>query len=85
MEVFEFVKETILELSDIGESDLTPQLKLVDLGLDSLDYVQIQVAVKKKYGVQIRPEVYVSGKVQTLGDFCEYIESSRIVEADTAN
>jgi acyl carrier protein len=85
MEVFEYVKETILELSDIAESHLTPQLKLTELGLDSLDYVEIQVAVKKKFGVQIRPEVYTSGTVQTLGDFCEHIESSRMVEADTAN
>ncbi len=74
MNIYEFLKSIILEINDIDEADLTPSLKVDELALDSLDYVEIQVSVKKKYGVQINPEVFSSGKVQTVGDLCMYIE-----------
>ncbi len=81
MEIFEFLKSTILELSDIQEEDIVPQISLEDLALDSLDYVEIQVGIKKKYGVQISPQVLASGKVKTLEDFCNYIASCQMQPA----
>lgn len=77
MEIYEFLKSTILELNDVDEERITPSLMVKDLALDSLDYVQIQVSIKKKYGVQVSPEVFASGKVQTVGDLCSYIESNQ--------
>jgi len=77
LDIYEFLKSTILELNDVDEERFTPALRVDDLALDSLDYVQIQVSVKKKYGVQIDPGVFTSGNVQTVDDLCRYIQSSR--------
>jgi len=74
MNVQEFLFETILELKDIDEADLNPDLTLEELDLASLDYVEIQVLVKKKYGVEVKPDLLISGKLRTIGDFAAYIE-----------
>ncbi|MDR3251465.1 MAG: phosphopantetheine-binding protein [Tannerella sp.] len=44
-----------------------------DLGLDSLDFVDIVVIVEKEFGFKIKTED-MSG-VKTLNDFYDYIES----------
>lgn len=44
-----------------------------DLGIDSLDYVDIVVIVDKIFGFKIKPEEMTD--VKTLGQFCDYIES----------
>jgi acyl carrier protein len=72
--VQDFLFETILELKDIDEAELTADLTLEELALASLDYVEIQVLVKKTYGVEVKPDLLISGKLRTIGDFAAYIE-----------
>jgi acyl carrier protein len=43
-----------------------------DLGIDSLDFVDIVVIVEKKFGFKIKAEEM--GGVTTLGGFYDYIE-----------
>jgi acyl carrier protein len=74
MSAKKFLFETILELKDIDEADLTEELTLEELALASLDYVEIQVLVKKKYGVEVKPDRLISGELRTVGDFAAYIE-----------
>jgi acyl carrier protein len=77
MEVFEFLKETILNLTDLDESSVTPAMALEEIQLDSLDYVEIQVSVKKSFGVALDPEVFSAGRVKTIADLCSYIAGFR--------
>ena len=73
-EIEEKVKGFMVEDLEIDEDLLTPEAHLKDdLGIDSLDYVDIVVIVDKIFGFKIRPEE-MSG-VKTLGQFCDYIES----------
>ena len=44
-----------------------------DLGIDSLDFVDIVVIVEKNFGFKIKPEEMQG--VTTLTQFCDYIES----------
>ena len=44
-----------------------------DLGIDSLDFVDIVVIVEKNFGFKIKPEEM--GGVKTLSQFYDYIES----------
>lgn len=81
MSAKEFLFETILELKDIDEADLTEGLTLEELALASLDYVEIQVLVKKKYGVEVKPNLLISGKLRTVGDFAAYIEEQVLANA----
>ena len=44
-----------------------------DMGIDSLDFVDIVVIVEKNFGFKIKPEEMTG--VTTLSQFCDYIES----------
>ena len=58
---------------EIDEDKIHDDAKLKDdLGIDSLDVVDIVVIVENNYGFKIKPEE-MSGVV-TLKDFCDYIE-----------
>ena len=76
MSIEAFLHETIAELVDIDEEDMTPQLLLEDIGLTSLDYVELQVLVRKRYGVEIDPDLLTSGELKNLGDFAGYIRKA---------
>lgn len=72
-EIEEKVKEFMIEELEIEEEKLLPGAHLKDdLGVDSLDYVDIVVIVDKIFGFKIKPEEMT--EVKTLGQFCDYIE-----------
>lgn len=75
MQVDQFLRNAILELKDFDEAQLVPEMTIEALRLDSLDYVEIQVGIKKKYGVAVEPELFVNGTIKTLGDLTGYITS----------
>lgn len=75
MNAMNFLIDTILELKDIEEADLTPDLRLEQLMLESLDYVEIQVLIKKKFMVAVDQQLFVSGAITTLGGLADYIET----------
>lgn len=73
-EIEEKVKGFMIDDLEIEENDLVPDALLKDdLGIDSLDYVDIVVIVDKIFGFKIKPEEMT--EVKTLGQFCDYIES----------
>lgn len=73
-EIEEKVKEFLVEDLEIEEESIKPEATLKgDLGIDSLDFVDIVVIVEKKFGFKIKPEEMAG--VKTLDDFCNYIES----------
>lgn len=84
MKADQFLRDTILELKDIDEDKLTPQLLIEDLGFESLDYVEIQVGIKKNFGVEIDPGLFQSGTLKTLGDLSRYIEEQSAARAVAA-
>ena len=64
----------MIEELELEEDDLVSEALLKDdLGIDSLDYVDIVVIVDKIFGFKIKPEEMTD--VKTLGQFCDYIES----------
>jgi acyl carrier protein len=67
------VREFLIEDLEIDEGVIKPEALLKeDLGIDSLDYVDIVVIVEKKFGFKIKPEEMAT--VKTFSDFCDYIE-----------
>ncbi|MCS0633583.1 phosphopantetheine-binding protein [Telluria mixta] len=77
MNVAEFLQDAIVELKDVDESTLIPALTFEELELDSLDYVEIQLRIKKKFKVEITPELFASGQLKNLGDLYAYIETNQ--------
>jgi acyl carrier protein len=77
MNVAEFLQDAIVELKDVDEATLVPALTFEELELDSLDYVEIQLRIKKKFKVEITPELFASGQLKNLGDLYAYIEANQ--------
>ena len=73
-EIEEKVRNFLIEDLEIDEEKITPDALLKeDLGIDSLDFVDIVVIVERNFGFKIKPEE-MSG-VTTLKGFCDYIDS----------
>lgn len=73
-EIEEKVRNFLIEELEVDEDKIFPEAKLKeDMGIDSLDFVDIVVIVDKNFGFKIKPEEMVG--VQTLKQFCDYIES----------
>lgn len=73
-EIEEKVKAFLLEDLEIDEEKVFDDAKLKDdMGIDSLDFVDIVVIVEKNFGFKIKPEEMTG--VTTLKEFNDYIES----------
>jgi acyl carrier protein len=74
MSVEQRVKQIIVEQLGVNESEVTPEAKFVDdLGADSLDLVELVMALEEEYNMEISDEE--AEKIQTVGDAMEYIRS----------
>ncbi|MCR5643567.1 MAG: acyl carrier protein [Prevotella sp.] len=73
-EIEEKVKAFLIDDLEIEEENIFPEAKLKeDMGIDSLDYVDIVVIVEKNFGFKIVPQEMAN--VKTLSQFYDYIES----------
>lgn len=68
------VRDFLIEDLEVDEEKIYPDARLKeDVGIDSLDFVDIVVIVEKNFGFKIKPEDMAG--VATLNDFYSYIES----------
>ena len=69
------VKAFLIDDLEIEEDKIFPESLLKeDMGIDSLDYVDIVVIVEKNFGFKIKPQEMTN--VKTLAQFYDYIESN---------
>ena len=69
--IFEAIAELIAERNDCDVSDITMESTFKDLGIDSLDTVEMLMDLEDKIGKEIELEE----KVETVGDLVRYIET----------
>lgn len=73
-EIEENINRFLIEELEVDEEKLKPEARLKeDLGIDSLDFVDIVVIVDKLFGFKIKPEEMKT--VKTLSQFYDYIEN----------
>lgn len=73
-EIEEKVRNFLIEDLEIDEDKIFDDAKLKDdMGIDSLDFVDIVVIVEKNFGFKIKPEEMQG--VTTLKQFNDYIET----------
>ena len=67
------VKEIIVEQLGVDEEDVNPNAKFIeDLGADSLDTVELVMALEEHFDIQIPDED--AEKISTVGEAIEYIK-----------
>ena len=71
--VDERVKKIIAEQLGVEEDEVTPEASFVeDLGADSLDTVELVMALEEEFGIEIPDED--AEKILTVGRALEYIK-----------
>jgi len=69
--IFNAIAELIAERNDCDVSEITPESRFQDLGIDSLDTVEMLMNLEDKIGV----EVELDRKVETVGELVAFIQS----------
>ena len=68
------VKEIIAKELEVDVKQLTPEAKFIeDLGADSLDIVELVMALEEEFGLDIPDEE--ADKLKTVGDAMNYLKS----------
>lgn len=71
--LFESVVKVISERTDRDPSEITMESKFADLGIDSLDTVELIMSLEDEIGIQVE----LTQKVETIGDLVKFIESKQ--------
>jgi acyl carrier protein len=73
--IIKTINTLLVEEFELDESAITPNAHLKDdLGLESLDFVDIAVIVKKEYGITLKGAEVSS--IRTMEDLYNYIYTS---------
>ncbi|WRF74464.1 acyl carrier protein [Helicobacter pylori] len=71
------MQAVIAEQLNIDASQVTPEAKFVkDFGVDSLDIVELIMALEERFGIEIPDEQ--AEKIVNVGDVMRYIEKQLI-------
>ena len=74
--VFEKIREIIVEQLQVNEDEITLETNLMkDLSADSLDAVEIIMAIEDEYGFEIPDEE--AEKMQTVQDLVNFVEENK--------
>ena len=70
------VKDIIVEQLGVKPDQVTPEAKFIeDLGADSLDTVELIMALEEEFGIEVPDEQ--AEKLQSVGDVIKYIEDTQ--------
>ncbi len=76
MSTLDKVKEIIVERLSVDEKDVVESASFIDdLGADSLDTVELVMALEEEFGLEIPDEE--AEKIATVGDAVKYIDSHK--------
>jgi acyl carrier protein len=75
-QIFEKVKKVVVDQLGVSEDEVTKEASFVDdLGADSLDTVELVMALEEEFGIEIPDEE--AEKIITINDAINYILSHK--------
>jgi len=73
MDIMKELKEIIIEKLSVTEDQITEEARFQeDLGADSLDVVELVMAIEEKFDIEVPDED--AEKIRTVGDAVNYIK-----------
>ena len=75
MEVFEKVKAIVVEQLGVDEVNVTQETSFEELNADSLDIVELIMALEEAFDLDIPDEE--AEKIRTVGDAVSYIKENK--------
>ncbi len=76
MALLDDIKEVVVEQLSVNPDEVKPDSKFVeDLGADSLDVVELVMALEEKFDIEIPDDE--AEKIQTVQDVVNYIENHK--------
>jgi acyl carrier protein len=70
------VRKIIVDQLSVNADQVTPEAKFIeDLGADSLDTVELVMALEEEFGIEVPDEQ--AEKLQSVGDVIKYIEETQ--------
>ncbi|MEG0965735.1 MAG: phosphopantetheine-binding protein [Pseudomonas sp.] len=77
MSIENVINNVIGELTDFDIEQINPQTLISDIHLVSLDYVSIQVALKKELGISIDVNKLPAANLNTMADLYQFCNAAR--------
>ena len=75
-EIADKVKKIVVEQLSVNEDQVTPEAKFIeDLGADSLDQVELIMALEEEFNAEIPDEE--AERLKTVGDAIKFIEAAQ--------
>lgn len=73
-EIISRINAFMIEDFEVEEQAITPEADLkATLDLDSLDYIDLVVAIEQNFGFKVKPEDFQT--MVTIGDFYDYVSN----------
>ena len=82
-EIVNIINNSMIQEFEFDPDTMTPDAHLInDLGMDSLDFVDLVVVIQNAFGVKLRDEPKVR-QIETLGDLHKLVmEKKKELEAE---
>ena len=71
------IKDIVVKVVHCDKSDITPQSTWKELKADSLDLVQILLALEETFNIEIPDED--ADKLQNMGDVINYVNRNAVI------
>jgi acyl carrier protein len=71
--LYEAVCAMLSEVREVEPASLSADMPLRQLGLDSLDYVELMLLARRSFGISLKAEMFIEQPDLTLGELCHYM------------
>lgn len=76
MALLQLMQDAVTDLTDY-EEDIDKDTLIANIGFDSLDFVDIQLRIKKAFQVSISPDDFINNEIDTFGKLEAFINTLR--------